>query len=325
MNEPTDFLVIGAGLAGLAFARQVQAAGATVQVLDKGRGVGGRAATRRFGAARVDHGAQFFTARSPEFQAIVDAGLAEGWVKEWYRSIPEWRDGTIHPRPDGHPRYACPEGISALPKHLAEGLTVITEAEVQGISWEDIGYVAQAKDGRQFAGTTLILNVPPVQLLTLASDLVTPEDATLLATATLEPCWALLALLETDLAVDWPALELTNHPVFSWIARDHTKRGPGAPPALVAHTGPAWTAAHLEESQATVEAALIAELETLLGPLALSQSQAHRWRYAKPLTALDQPYFWDGARQIGACGDWCEGGRVEGAYLSGHRLALAIE
>ncbi len=33
-----DFLVIGAGLAGLAFARQVQAAGATVQLLDKGRG-----------------------------------------------------------------------------------------------------------------------------------------------------------------------------------------------------------------------------------------------------------------------------------------------
>ena len=324
MNEATDFLVIGAGLAGLAFARQMQAQGASVQVLDKGRGVGGRAATRRFGAARVDHGAQFFTVRSPEFQAIVDQGLAAGWIREWYRSIPEWREGVIHTRPDGHPRYACPEGISALPKFLAEGLTIITEAEVQELAWEDVGYVATAKDGRQFAGTTLILNVPPVQLLNMAELLLTPEDAAQLATATLEPCWALLALLETDLAVDWPALELTDHPVFSWIARDHTKRGPDAPPTLIAHTSPNWTVAHLEESPATVEAALRSELESLLGPLAIQQIQAHRWRYAKPLTALGQPFFWDGARQIGACGDWCEGGRVEGAFLSGHRLAAAI-
>ena len=324
MSEVTDFLVIGAGLAGLAFARRVQAAGASVRVLDKGRGVGGRAATRRFGGARVDHGAQFFTARDPAFQAVVDEGLVSGWIREWFRSIPEWRENKVHTRPDGHPRYACPEGISALPKFLAQGLDIVTEAEVQGLEWGDAGYVATAKDGRVFAGTTLILNVPPVQLLTLAMDLLLPEAAEQLATATLEPCWAFMALLEADIPVDWPALELTGHPVFSWIARDHTKREPNSPPTLIAHAAPGWTLAHLEESQATVEAALRTELESLLGPLAITQCQAHRWRYAKPLTALGQPFFWDGARQIGACGDWCEGGRVEGAFLSGHRLAEAV-
>lgn len=323
MNEVTDFLVIGAGLAGLAFAREVQAQGASVQVLDKGRGVGGRAATRRFGAARIDHGAQFFTARDAAFQAVVDGGLRDGWIREWYRSIPEWREGAIHSRPDGYPRYACPEGISALPKFLAQGLTVTTEADVQSISWDDIGYVATTKNGQHFAGTTLILNVPPVQLLTLAELLLTPEDAERIATATLEPCWALLALLETDLAVDWPALELTGHPVFSWIARDHTKRGESAPPTLVAHTAPGWTAAHLEDSAEAVAAALSSELAALLGPLAIRQTQAHRWRYAKPVTALGQPFFWDTARQLGACGDWCEGRRIEGAFLSGHLLAKA--
>ncbi|MBC8101135.1 MAG: NAD(P)-binding protein, partial [Cytophagales bacterium] len=56
----TDFLVIGAGLAGLAFAGDAAASGASVRLLDKGRGVGGRTATRRFGDLRVDHGAQYF-------------------------------------------------------------------------------------------------------------------------------------------------------------------------------------------------------------------------------------------------------------------------
>jgi hypothetical protein len=133
-----------------------------------------------------------------------------------------------------------------------------------------------------------------------------------------------MALLEADIPVDWPALELTGHPVFSWVARDHTKREPDAPPVLVAHAHASWTLAHLEESQATVEAALRAELENLLGPLAITQCQAHRWRYAKPVTALGQPFFWDSARQLGACGDWCEGGRVEGAFLSGYKLAEVV-
>lgn len=309
-----DYLVIGAGMAGLAFAREVKAAGATVQLLDKGRGVGGRAATRRFAGTRVDHGAQFFTVRDPAFQAVVDQGLADGWIRPWFHSVPEWRDGALHDRPDGHPRYACPDGMSALPKFLAQGLTVHTEAQVQSVARTDSGYVATCADGRSFTGTSLILNLPPDQIQALL-----PLPA--LAPATLEPCWALLVALETDLTVDWPALELTGHPVFSWLSRDHTKRPAGSPPTLVAHASPAWTQAHLEHDKESATAALLAALGELVGPLSVREAQAHRWRYAKPKTALGAPYYWDSPQRLGACGDWCEGGRVEGAFLSGYRLA----
>ena len=64
-------VVVGAGFSGLTAARHIVAAGHEVVVLDKGRSSGGRCATRRIGAAVVDHGAQFFTARSYEFTAQV--------------------------------------------------------------------------------------------------------------------------------------------------------------------------------------------------------------------------------------------------------------
>ncbi|MEK9837584.1 MAG: FAD-dependent oxidoreductase, partial [Ilumatobacter sp.] len=67
----TDVLVIGAGLAGLAAARRMTAAGLTVRLLDKGRSVGGRLATRRMSGAVVDHGAQFFTVRGESLAAQV--------------------------------------------------------------------------------------------------------------------------------------------------------------------------------------------------------------------------------------------------------------
>jgi predicted NAD/FAD-dependent oxidoreductase len=48
---------------------------------------------------------------------------------------------------------------------------------------------------------------------------------------------------------------------------------------------------------------------------------AHRWRYALPTEPLADRYLIDGDLSIGACGDWCAGPRVEGAFLSGAALA----
>ena len=61
---PLDVLIVGAGLAGLCAARELQRAGRSICVLDKARGVGGRLASRRMGDAVLDHGAQYFTVRS---------------------------------------------------------------------------------------------------------------------------------------------------------------------------------------------------------------------------------------------------------------------
>ena len=69
-GQTADVLVIGAGMAGLIAAAELQRAGRRVLVLDKGRGVGGRLASRRIGEASFDHGAQFITARTPRFAAL---------------------------------------------------------------------------------------------------------------------------------------------------------------------------------------------------------------------------------------------------------------
>ena len=83
-----DVLVIGAGISGLLCASELQRAGVSVRVLDKGRGVGGRMATRRMGGGRFDHGAQFFTVREPSFQSYVDEWLQAGVIQEWFRHAP---------------------------------------------------------------------------------------------------------------------------------------------------------------------------------------------------------------------------------------------
>ena len=113
-----DVLVIGAGISGLLCASELQRAGVSVRVLDKGRGVGGRMATRRMGGGRFDHGAQFFTVREPSFQSYVDEWLQAGVIQEWFRHAPSDSNTA------GYPRYCGRSGMTDVAKHLCESLEV---------------------------------------------------------------------------------------------------------------------------------------------------------------------------------------------------------
>ena len=79
--------VVGAGIAGLACARRLVESGHDVKVFDKGRSVGGRAATRRIKIGESElsfnHGAQYFTIRDPAFRAEVDRLVAAGAVARY--------------------------------------------------------------------------------------------------------------------------------------------------------------------------------------------------------------------------------------------------
>ena len=107
----TDVVIIGAGIAGLSAARVLRAEGRSVRVVDKGRGVGGRMASRRIGDARFDHGAQFFTVRSAAFAELVERASADGAAVEWTHGF----DAT----PDGHARWRGSEGMTSLCKWMA--------------------------------------------------------------------------------------------------------------------------------------------------------------------------------------------------------------
>ena len=77
--------IVGAGMAGLACARQLSWLG--VRLFDKGRRPGGRMSTRRVEVGgetlHFDHGAQYFTARDPEFVAFVNHWLETANAAPW--------------------------------------------------------------------------------------------------------------------------------------------------------------------------------------------------------------------------------------------------
>ncbi len=319
----TDVVILGAGVAGLAAAQDLRAAGARVQVLNKSRGVSGRAATKRFENLRLDHGARFFTARQSRTQALVREGLAAGWLREWTRRIPEWQGGRLDPAQDGHMRYVGAAGMSDVGKALAHGLDVQTGAQITQLERRGDQWHLHSEDGRTFAAQTLLLNAPAPQLTALL-----PEGFQIqaLSAVTFRPCWAVGLALGSDLAAEWPALRVSGHPALEWIAREHTKR-PG-PPALMLHARAEWSAQHLEASPQQVQGLLLEAAQEIAGPLEVSGSFAHRWRYATPDQRFPEACGWQPQERLGWCGDWCRsdehGPRLEAALLSGWALAERV-
>ena len=77
MSPDVDVVVVGAGLAGLCCAREVAAAGLTVQILEAGDGVGGRVRTDVVDGYRLDRGFQILLTAYPEVAASLDVAALD--------------------------------------------------------------------------------------------------------------------------------------------------------------------------------------------------------------------------------------------------------
>ena len=322
-------IVVGGGMAGLVAATVLQRAGSRVTVLDKGRGIGGRLATRRvpndrFGEGVFDYGAQFFTVRDQRFQTWVGRWLEVGAAAEWSPGFPT-ENGMFHGK--GEPRYRGVHGIRGIAKHLAQDLDVHTSTRVVEISWDGDGWSARTEAGSHFRGDCLVLTPPVPQSLDLihgSAGTLPPEVEDRLRVVAFEPCLAILALLRGPSRIPEPGgMWLAGDPI-AWMADNQQKgispRGVG----VTIHAGARFSQTHWETDDDLVAGQLLTAARRWLGS-EVAEYQVHRWRYSKPSTFygesclfLDEPGPWVLA------GDGLVAGRIEGAFLSGLSAAEAI-
>ena len=218
-------IVVGAGLSGLMAAQSLSDDRHDVIVFDKGRGVGGRLATRRIGDATLDHGAQFFTVRSEEFASHVNTWLNAGVVHEWCRGFDS---------EDGHPRYAGSKGMSGIAKHLAQGLDVRTNALVFSLERTATGYNVITDDGVAHACDKVLLTAPIPQSFSLmfGGAIEMPDE---MRTIDYDRTLGLLAVLDSaNHNVSSPGGMQNPDEVFSFIG-DNSAKGISATHALTFH------------------------------------------------------------------------------------------
>jgi len=129
--------VIGAGMAGLACARELQSYGISVDVFEKSRGPSGRMSTRGAQDWSADHGAQYFTARDPRFIEEVQSWLQAGTVAIWEPKLKVYEAKTWRDSHSQDIRYVGTPHMNSIGKHLAEGLSIQYERTISQLERRD--------------------------------------------------------------------------------------------------------------------------------------------------------------------------------------------
>ncbi|RLS75942.1 MAG: FAD-dependent oxidoreductase [Planctomycetota bacterium] len=339
-DQSWDVIVVGAGVAGLCAATELVRAGRRVLVVDKGRGSGGRMATRRLGAAVFDHGAQFFTVRSREFGDLVGAAEEAGAVTTWSDGFAHVAaDGAIAPAGDGHPRWRGVRGMTDLPKHLLATLesamtagraAVRTAARVTALDSEGacarVTIDAGTNSAEILDAGGLILTPPVPQsldLLAAAGTVLEPETRRLLESMRYDPCFALMLVLDRPSLVPAPGaiqFDAAAAGPVAWLA-DNQQKGISVLPALTVHAGGRFSRDYFEAPPDEVMDLLVAAVRPWIDgdpATAVVERSLHRWKFALPTTVIPAPFVAVGtAPPIVCCGDAFAGPRVEGAASSG--------
>jgi renalase len=324
MHPQAPVALIGAGLAGLSCATALQQAGVAVQLFDKSRGPAGRMSTRRAEGWACDHGAQYFTARDPRFRAELSRWQAAGVAAPWAPRLAVLGGlGTHHPDASIQRFVGLPQ-MTAPARWLADQLPLALQSTVTALRRDSTGawQLQSAEQGwlaQPFSAALLALPAPQAAPL-LAPH--APALAELSTQARMRGCWALMLQYEAPVDLPFEAAFVNRGPL-RWIARDSSKPGRSGAETWLLHAEAEWSEAHLEHAPEQVAALMLQAFAEHGGPAPQSWS-AHRWRYADSAPALDIGFSWQAESGLGLCGDWLHGGKVEGAWLSGLKLAQAL-
>ncbi|WP_428396037.1 NAD(P)/FAD-dependent oxidoreductase [Lichenicoccus sp.] len=298
--------IVGAGMAGLACAQALR--GHAVTLFDKGRRPGGRLATRRVEGLMFDHGAQYATARGSAFQAFIEQ--AGDLVAPWDPAVK-------------HPRWVGVPGMSAFARAAEHGGigSLHLQCQIRAITRDAEAWHLHHDGGSAGPFDRIVLALPAPQAAPLLAAIGHPFAARVGAVA-MQPCWCLmLAFSERQSGPDTRTLE---GGALAWIARDSSRPGRDPlPDCWIAHAGPDWSQAHLEDPPDQVEAALRTAFAEATEIRAVPHYAAvHRWRYARTQSPLGEACLWDPSG-MAVCGDWCLAGKVEAAFDSGLAAAAA--
>lgn len=339
--------VIGAGMAGITVARTLMQAGHQVSVFEKSHAAGGRMASVNTPYGNFDHGVQYFTIRDPQFMKAVTSvpgtpDICRAWSANAVRVLDRLGRVIEAPLPLREPHFVATPGMNSLLNHWAQPLkdahALHLESQVQflrssataGKAWDIVCKTGAVHKGYDH----VVLAIPHVQADYLLRQSGAPAAGfaglTDMSGVDVSPCWTLMLAYPlaqpsmTHMGPQWNAARSTHHRV-AWICRESSKPGRSSIERWTVQASAQWSQLHLEDDAERVQAKLLKAFSELTGIRAEPGfAQTHLWRYAKTARPLGKKHLWEPRLNIGICGDWLLGHRVEDAFVSGLSLALRL-
>lgn len=333
--------IIGAGLAGASLANLLHNAGINCTVIEKSKGRGGRMNTKRLEWGHCDMGAQYFTARDPQFKSVVEDWLASGITAHWDFTPHAINDGRLITSPDETQRFVGTPDMNSVVKLLLQDQTLLLNTRVAQIT-KDSGKWYLWDNNLDLIGVFdwVVSTLPAEQARELFHN--QNEILSQIPDNVHASCWAVSIATRGKVAKDVEGV-FSEEP-FSWLSRQSARPERSIPDLNEGsegdersaddiwnmHFSTEFTKRNLHAKPAELQLQAFEFLQSLLvksgktKQLEYVEGYSHYWRYARLSNAYQIQIDQDGIsdiifepeQQVAVIGDWTQGGKIQGAYLS---------
>ena len=352
-NTVYDVAIIGAGIAGSYCANVLQKAGYRVCLIEKGRGTGGRASSRRLAQQEegvqlsCDLGAPFFHATKNQLVDDIQQWLADKVIAPW-------------PAADQASKGLAYTGIpsmSALTRYLTEHCDLYSQQRVSHIDRVDAIWCLRNDSYKTLIkAKRVVITAPAAQTAQL---LISPDAPSAwlqqaqLASRQCAPQWSAVVsegaeVLDSMLS-SIPDLLEVDHPILAKIIHDTAKPGRSNKPShWVLQANLQWSELHKDSDADEIGALMLAAFQQLLLERAgashepvqadltqpvLTIATPHLWRLGRHQPSSDDSntvaeqqagMLWEPSSGLAVSADWLGAGTVVAAILSAQQLCQAM-
>jgi renalase len=318
--------IIGSGLAGLTLAHQLQPY-ADIHLFEKAQRAGGRLASRTAGLFQFDHGAQFFTVKTPRFAEFIQPLIKKQVIERWDAHFAEFAgaEKVVERQWNAdYPHFVGSPDMQAFAQALAAPLDIqfnqqITHLMQQNGKWCLLHQRTQIADDFDW----VISCLPASQ----TADLLPKEFAShhSIEHTKMLACYALMLGFNDAPALDWQAA-LVRDAKISWMSVNSSKPSRSGEFSMVIQANNIWAEENLAVEDERIKQQMLDEIQRVSGldTGKVSHIDLKRWVFANIPAQTGQQFYLDNTLKLAACGDWCIQGRVESAFSSAEALGQQL-
>ena len=318
-----DFCIIGSGIAGSTIANLLSKK-YSVHVFDKARGPGGRSSNKRFKHnLSFDHGVQYISPKSKLFKKYINKLYRKKILKNWDDNH---LDFTFEKKSFSS-KYIGRRANNDLVKYNLKNIKQSFASPIERINFKKYFWEITMKNKSKHQFKSLIITCPFPQLKKLAKQYL--DKKILKLKVQMQPNITVMIAFKNQKNLPISSIKF-NDDILAWAANENSKKRFKSNINL-------WTLqATLKWSKKTINKyktdksimnQLISRFIKLTGfeKNKIIFKKIHGWKYSYNYEKTPYLSIWYKKINLGVCGDWFNGPKVENAWLSANDLARKIK
>ena len=318
-----DFCVLGSGVAGSTIANLLSKK-YSVHVFDKARGPGGRSSNKKFKKKlSFDHGVQYISPKSKVFKEFTQRLFKKKILKIWEGNH---LDFTFEKKLDSK-KYIGKKANNDLNKFNLKSIKQTFDSQIIKIKYKNKIWEITLKDNSKHHFQNLVITCPFPQLKKIARKYLDKKILNL--NVQMQPNITVMVALKNQKNLPISSIKF-NDDILAWAANENSKKRFKSNFNL-------WTLqATLKWSKKTInkykiDKSIMSQLITRFVKLTgfkknkIIFKKIHGWKYSYNYQKTPFLSLWDKKYNLGICGDWFNGPKVENAWLSANDLARKIK